>query len=234
MNFDKDEDVDKKVEEAALKLSYSQKVTEIKIFLQKKYDEKNWDIFKYYLEIASMYFSHINSDCEKKKEIMAFFPVSITNILSTIKYKNQVEKWKIVDETMKEEWENENSHFKVNVLNLVEKHLNTIKTQLELALNTAREERTLPEFAYYTALKWALTKEKELQLSDYMLLLNMPVMEELSVKELYMALKDISDILILRSNSHVSTSFNALLGVSIGDLLDWGITELRKFQYDID
>ena len=134
--------------------------SEISHHLNEVYDKQNRCFFRYYLEIAPFYFSNTCSNSEKKKDIMARFPVPVTSIPSTSKYENQVEGWKIIDEEMKAKWEKENSQFKANILELVQEHFDAIKEQLELSLNTAQDARMLPEFAYYTALKWAFMKEK--------------------------------------------------------------------------
>lgn len=39
---------------------------------------------------------------------------------------------------------------------------------------------------------------------------------------------------IVLQNGNVSASLNYSSGVSVGKLLDWAITELAKFQYDIE
>lgn len=130
------------------------------------------------------------------------------------------------------EWSEEISQFKTNILCLVEEHFKKIEVQLEEALNIARNKRTLPEFAYYTALKWAFKKEKDLSFFGYMSLLDMPIKGFVSDKELYERLKAISDLLLKGGN--VSASLNYSSGVSVGRLLDWAITELAKVQYDIE
>lgn len=142
------------------------------------------------------------------------------------------EKIKAIQYEMGCEWEQENSLFKANVLNVVEEYFEKVEALLEYSLNDARDKGRLPEFAYYTALKWAFKKERGLSFTNYMILLNMPIGESFPIKELYTCLKKISVIVL--QNGNVSASLNYSSGVSVGKLLNWAITELAKFQYDIE
>lgn len=228
LDFDKDnieDDVNIDVHFIRMCSDISQRLSEV-------YDKRDICFFRYYLGIAPIYFANTCPNSEKKKEIMERFPVPVTSIPSISKCDNRIEEWKRVDEEMKKEWEKENSQFKANMLNAVTEYFEEIEVRLEDALNTARNTRMLPEFAYYTALKWAFMKEKGLTFLDYILLLNMPIKEFVSVKELYERLKVMLDILLM-PYGNVSASLNNSLGVSVEKLLDQAITELIKFQYDV-
>lgn len=217
-DFDNDEKYEDKFNESVSLLSMR---TKISLLLNEVYDKQNRSLFRYYLDIAPFYFSC--SSMEEQKDIMARFPVPVTSIPSTSKYENQVEGWKIIDEEMKEKWEKENSQFKANILELVQEHFDAIKEQLELSLNTARDARMLPEFAYYTALKWAFMKEKGLAFSEYMSLLNMPIKEFVSVKELYGRIKVMYHIFR-----------GSIYNEQIILLLYRAYHQLMLFQYDIE
>lgn len=128
----------------------------------------------------------------------------------------------LCNEAMQEKKEDENySQFRKNLSLMAKEYFNTIKDDLELALNTARQQRMLPEFAYYTVLKWALTKWKGLKASDYIQIVDMPIGKAFSNKKI----KDL--LLELRSMGMVGRSSNS--AYTINDLIGVALSYLKSF-----
>lgn len=134
---------------------------------------------------------------------------------------------KLGDEAMQEKKEDENySQFRKNLSLMAKEYFNTIKDDLEIALNTARQQRMCPEFAYYTAIKWALTKGKGIEVSDYMLLFNMPIGKTFSDIEL-------KKLLLELSNMGGLSGFSSNSKYSIKDLIGTALRQLDYFTFEV-
>lgn len=258
------DDVNKDIEKVKAQLEIVELKNNLRNYLNSSYTKDELYRFKYYLILVSVFnFLEDNYKFYVEiKEKFAYFPLSLQDEIEKDDIKQLLDRLKTetLFSSLTEigtvlnnicpnldiptewslnnigidvyEWSGEISQFKTNILCLVEEHFKKIEVQLEEALNIARNKRTLPEFAYYTALKWAFKKEKNLPFFGYMSLLDTPVKEFVSDKELYERLKAISDLLLIHGNVSASLSYSS--GISVGKLLDWAITELPYFQYDIE